>query len=86
MTPSQLLKRLQPAAQQPGVVVIPQDYATSSGFTTLECIKTKHCPICGAKGWTEHYYGNHPQNFYFCSASKTHTFEYDEQSADRVET
>lgn len=89
MTPNQLLKRLTTPVKQcdPHIPLGgPNDFASSSGRTTYDCVKDKVCPVCGSKGWSEHYYGDHPQSFYFCSANNSHTFEFDDEdkTADRV--
>ena len=83
MTPNQLLKRISTPVKLCEHVA---DFATSSNRTAYECVKIKMCPVCGSKGWTEHYYGDHPQSFYFCSANNSHTFEFDDgdKTADRV--
>lgn len=89
MTPSQLLKRIatpvkvcEPIAPAGG----PNDFATAGGHSAYHCVKEKVCPVCGAKGWNEHYYGDHPQSFFFCSANNSHTFLFDDEdkTADRI--
>jgi hypothetical protein len=70
----------------PALLAGASDYAASAGMSAFTCIEKKLCPICGGKGGTEHYYGEHPQAFFFCDDHKTHIFEFDrdEQTADRV--
>lgn len=87
MTPAQALKRLSTPTQQCELSEqSPADFARSAQLSAYECIKQKTCPICGAKGSTELWYGGagEQHTFFYCHKSQTHVYEVDGTTADRV--